>query len=345
MARVSKTGRPAPPDQARPGVAARRALVPRLEVLGAAALFSTGGAAIKAVHLSGWSVACLRSTIAAAALLLMVPQVRRRPTPRMLVVAACFAVTMILFVLANKLTTAATTIYLQSSAPLFVLLLSPWLLGERIRRGDLLSMAAIALGLALLVTGLEPASTTAPDPLRGNLLAALSGLTWALTIMGMRGLGRGSAGGRLPGNAAGGEDAAPPRGDGLVAAFWGSVLAAAATLPMSLPFPAVRAADWLVIAFLGLFQIGLAYVLLTRGIGGVPALETSLLLLLEPVLNPVWAWLVHGERVGARVLAGGSLILAATLLNSWNDARLAARVDREVATPRTRRPSGASSRR
>ncbi|HYL05376.1 MAG TPA: EamA family transporter [Thermoanaerobaculia bacterium] len=316
---MQKLDRRGPGPRGEIGAGARRLLVPRLELLAAAALFSTGGAAIKAVHLSGWSVACLRSAVAAAALLLMVPQVRRRPTPRMLGVAACFAVTMILFVLANKLTTAASTIYLQASAPLFVLLLSPWLLGERIRRGDVLSMAAIAMGLALLVTGLEPASTTAPDPLRGNLLAALSGLTWALTIMGMRGLGRGSA----RGGAAGGEGAAV-RSDGLVAAFWGSVLAAAATLPMSLPLPAVRAADWLVIGFLGLFQIGLAYVLLTRGIGGVPALEASLLLLLEPVLNPLWAWLVHGELIGPRVLAGGALILAATLLTSWHDARLAA---------------------
>jgi DME family drug/metabolite transporter len=299
---------------AEPLPAARRALAPRLQLLGAAALFSTGGAAIKAVHFSGWPVACLRSIIAGAALLLLLPQVRRRPTARMLGVAACYAATMILFVLANKLTTAASTIYLQSTAPLFVLLLSPWLLGERVRRADLVSMAAIAVGLVLLVTGLEPASVTAPSPLRGNLLAALSGLTWALTIMGLRGLGRGG----------GGAAASPALGDdALVAAFWGNVLAAAAALPLSLPLPSSRATDWLLLAFLGLFQIALAYVLLSRGLGGVPALEASLLLLLEPVLNPLWTWLAHGERVGPRVLAGGAMILTATLLNSWHDARRA----------------------
>jgi drug/metabolite transporter (DMT)-like permease len=357
----------------------RRALAPRLQLLAAAALFSTGGAAIKAVHFSGWPVACLRSIIAGAALLLLLPQVRRRPTARMLGVAACYATTMILFVLANKLTTAASTIYLQSTAPLFVLLLSPWLLGERVRRADLVSMAAIALGLVLLVTGLEPASATAPRPLRGNLLAALSGLTWALTIMGLRGLGRGGGAAAAPAAAAAGhrdtgaagsergaapdgargaapdgDRGAPPDGargappasdrgapaegargaptaqgdDALVAAFWGNVLAAAAALPLSLPLPPSRATDWLVLAFLGLFQIALAYVLLSRGLGGVPALEASLLLLLEPVLNPLWAWLVHGERVGPRVLAGGAMILTATLLNSWHDARLAARQQR-----------------
>lgn len=320
-------GWPEPPPRPRSRPPARRALAPRLQLLAAAALFSTGGAAVKAVHFSGWQVACLRSSIAAAALLLLLPQVRRRPTARMLAVAACYAVTMILFVLSNKLTTAASSIYLQATAPLFVLMLSPWLLGERSRRADLLSMATIAVGLVLLVTGLEPASATAPRPLQGNLLAALSGLTWALTIMGMRGLGRdgGAAGGSL--DPAGGAfgDAAAPRGDPIMAAFWGNVLAAAAALPLSLPLPASRATDWLVLAFLGLFQIALAYILLARGVGGVPALETSLLLMLEPVLNPLWAWLVHGERIGPRVLAGGALILAATLLNSWHDARLAAR--------------------
>jgi drug/metabolite transporter, DME family len=334
---------------AEPLPAARRALAPRLQLLAAAALFSTGGAAIKAVHFSGWPVACLRSIIAGAALLLLLPQVRRRPTARMLGVAACYAATMILFVLANKLTTAASTIYLQSTAPLFVLLLSPWLLGERVRRADLVSMAAIALGLVLLVTGLEPASATAPRPLRGNLLAALSGLTWALTIMGLRGLGRGGgaaaaaaagavghgvgAAGGDRGAATDGDRGAPTAqgGDALVAAFWGNVLAAAAALPLSLPLPPSRATDWLVLAFLGVFQIALAYVLLSRGLGGVPALEASLLLLLEPVLNPLWAWLVHGERIGPRVLAGGAMILTATLLNSWHDAHLAAREQRANA--------------
>jgi drug/metabolite transporter, DME family len=298
-----------------------RALAPRLQLLGAAALFSTGGAAIKAVHFAGWPVACLRSGIAALALLAVVPQVRRRPGGRVLVVAACYASTMILFVLANKLTSAASTIYLQSSAPLFVLLLGPWLLGERVRRGDLLSMAAIALGLGLLVTGLEPASATAPQPLRGNLLAGASGLTWGLTLIGLRGLGRDGGGGGGGGGAGGGA---------VIAAFWGNVLACAAALPFSLPLPASTAGDWAVLAFLGLFQIAFAYVLLTRGIGRVPALEASLLLMLEPVLNPLWAWLVHGERPGPRVFAGGALILSATLLNSWHDARLAAR-DRAAA--------------
>src|SRR5215213_7897760 len=104
----------------------------RLEVLAAAALFSSGGAVIKAVHLAGWQVACFRSAIAAAALFLLLKEVRRRPNARVLGVGLAYAGTLILFVLANKLTTSASAIYLQSTAPLYVLLLSPWLLHERI---------------------------------------------------------------------------------------------------------------------------------------------------------------------------------------------------------------------
>jgi DME family drug/metabolite transporter len=292
-----------------------------LALLGAAALFSTGGAAIKAVHFAGWPVASVRSGIAALTLLALVPETRRRPTWHMLGVAACYATTMILFVLANKLTTAASTIFLQATAPLFVLALSPWLLGERIRRSEVLTIAAIGAGFALLVTGLPQASATAPQPLRGNLLAAGTGLTWALTILGLRSLGRGPV---AAGEAAGpGEQAGG--GGAIVASFWGNVLACAVALPWALPLPASGASDWAILAFLGVFQIALAYILLSRGIGRVPALEASLLLMLEPVLSPLWAWLVHGERAGARVLAGGALILAATLINSWHDARLAAR--------------------
>jgi drug/metabolite transporter (DMT)-like permease len=328
---------PLPPTTARP----IRQTIPRLQLLAAAALFSTGGAAVKAVHFAGWPVACLRSGIAAAALLLLVPQARRRPSWRILGVAACYATTMILFVLANKLTSAASTIFLQATAPLFVLLLSPWLLGERIRRGDLLSIAAIGCGLVLLVAGLEPATATAPEPLRGNVLAAITGLTWALTIMGLRSLGRTAAPGGAPGASVAGRTseasgATLPAGDpaalgapepadpaAAVASFWGNVLAFGIALPFSLPLPASRPTDWALLAFLGLFQIAFAYLLLSRGIGGVPALEASFLLMLEPVLNPLWAWLVHGERPGPRVLAGGALILAATLFHSWLESRRA----------------------
>jgi drug/metabolite transporter (DMT)-like permease len=83
----------------------------------------------------------------------------------------------------------------------------------------------------------------------------------------------------------------------------------------------VGAVDWAVVLYLGIFQIGAAYLLLSAGIRHVPALEASVLLLLEPALNPVWSWLVHGETPGAWSIAGGVLILGATLLRTAYDAR------------------------
>jgi DME family drug/metabolite transporter len=282
-------------------------LASRLEVLAAAALFSSGGAVIKAVHLAGWQVAFLRSAIAAAALFLLMKEARRRPTLKVLGVGVAYAATLILFVLANKLTTSASAIYLQSTAPLYVLLLSPWLLRERIRGRDVLFMIALAAGLGLFFVGFDPVSATAPNPKLGNLLATASGLTWALTVMGLRALGRS------------GESWGP------AGAFWGNVFAALLCLPFALPILAVRPMDWALVGYLGIFQIGVAYLFLIRGLVKVIAFEASLLLLLEPVLNPIWTWLVHGERPGVWSIAGAAVILVATAVKSWVDAASSAR--------------------
>jgi drug/metabolite transporter (DMT)-like permease len=162
-------------------------------------------------------------------------------------------------------------------------------------------MAVLAAGMALFFVGVQPPLATAPDPLRGNLVGALTGLFWALTILGLRWLGRSGAGGSTaPG-------AAP-------AVACGNLIACAAALPMALPIEAAAVSDWAVVIFLGVFQIALAYVFMVRGMRRVGALEAALLLLLEPVLTPLWAWLVHGEQPNAWALAGGGIIIAATAI-------------------------------
>jgi drug/metabolite transporter (DMT)-like permease len=287
----------------------RSPLKPRLLVLAAAALFSTGGAAIKATSLTAWQVASLRSAVAVVALAVMLPRSRRRPTPAMLGVGLSYAATLILFVVATKLTTAADAIFLQDTAPLYVLLFAPLVLGERIIRADLWFMLALAIGLAFFFVGKEAPIGTAPNPFAGNLAAAASGLTWACTVMGLRWLGTKSADGA----------AIEP------ALLTGTVISALAALVPALPLGNIRPGDWLIIGYLGIFQIGLAYTCLSKGLPGVPAVEASLLLLLEPVLNPVWSWLVHGEEPGPWAVAGGAVILTATGVRAWWDARSGAR--------------------
>jgi drug/metabolite transporter (DMT)-like permease len=104
-----------------------------------------------------------------------------------------------------------------------------------------------------------------------------------------------------------------PAGGAATGVVLGNAFAFLFCLPFALPVGTVRPADAVIVVALGVFQIGLAYVLLNHGLRHVGALEASLLLLAEPVLNPVWAWLVHGERPSVWTLTGGAVIVAATL--------------------------------
>lgn len=278
----------------------------RIQLLGAALLFSTGGAAIKATALTAWQVASFRSGIAALALLLLLPAARRGWSPRVLLVAIAYAATLTLFVLANRMTTAANTIFLQSTAPLYILLLGPWLLKEPVRRSDLAFMGALAVGLSLFFVSAEAPAATAPEPLAGNVLATLSGICWALTVVGLRWLGAEGKG---------------EVGIGVATVALGNVVAFLAALPMALPVAAVEVQDWALVGYLGVFQIAAAYVLLTAGIRHVPALEASTLLLVEPALNPVWAWLVHDEAPSRWAMAGGGVILGAMVVKLLLDRR------------------------
>jgi drug/metabolite transporter (DMT)-like permease len=275
---------------------------PRVLVLLAAVLLSTGGAAIKLCSLNGWQVASFRSAVAVLAVWVLARPARRDFDRRVWLVGAAFAATLIVFAVANKLTTAANAIFLQSTAPLYILLLAPSLLGEHFQRRDLGVMIAMAVGMTLFFVGEQPSFASAPEPVRGNLVAALSGLTWALTVLGLRWLSRAGSG---PG----------------AMLLIGNLIAFAVCLPLALPVVAASATDWLLIAYLGVFQIVVAYLLISAGLRHLTALEGMLLLLLEPVLNPVWAALVQGEVPGALSLAGGAVILGATVWKTVADAR------------------------
>jgi drug/metabolite transporter, DME family len=258
----------------------------RLLLLAAAALWSSAGAVIKLSALDAWQLAGGRALVAALFLAIAVPAARRRPSPRLLAVGVAYAFTTVLFVLANKLTTSANAIFLQDTAPLWVLLLSPWVLGERPSRGELLSVPVFGAGLALFFF-----DQLSPGQLAGNLVALVAGVAFAASILGLRRLGP----------------------EGPAALVWGNLIAAAATLPLWPLGPAAGVADLGAVAFLGVFQLGLAYLCFSLGLRGTPAVEASLLVLLEPVLNPVWTFIFAGERPGPWALAGGAVILLATI--------------------------------
>jgi DME family drug/metabolite transporter len=283
----------------------------RILLLCAALLFSTGGAAIKLAALSGWQIASYRAIVAALFMWLVLPGARLNWTWRTLAAGAVYAVMVVLYVLSNKLTTAANAILLQSTYPLYLLLLGPMFLKEKLRLVDVAIVGGVILGAAILFSGSERVVATAPDPVRGNIVALASGLAWALTIAALRWMGKRD----------------PSAESAASVAIAGNAIAFAACLPLAVGGPAVHPQAIAVIVWLGVFQVGLGYTCLTRSIRHVPAIEAATLLLIEPVLNPIWAWLIHSEQPSGRALTGGMIIMLAAFVGAWWQARQSATAD------------------
>src|SRR2546423_11930611 len=159
---------------------------PRSKIVVAAVLFSTGGAAIKWCGFTAWQLAAFRAAFALITILIVLPDARRAWTWRTVIVGIAYAATTLLYVQANKHTTAASAIFLQSTSPLFILLLAPVLLGEHATCRDVAQMVVMGWGLARFLLGPDRPSATAPNPPLGNMLAAICAVTWALTVIGYR---------------------------------------------------------------------------------------------------------------------------------------------------------------
>lgn len=254
-----------------------------LFLLLAALLWSTGGFFIKWVDWNPMAISGGRSAISA----LVIAAAFRRDlkisgSPVQIAGALAYALTVTLFVIANKMTTAANAILLQYTAPVYVALLSVWLLNERPSRRDWFAILAVLAGMVLFFF-----EKMSPGNLTGNICALASGLTFALFILLLRKQ----------------RDASPA-----ASVFLGNVLTACAGLPFmfdSLPGPA----GWAGLVFLGVFQLGMAYVLYTLAISHVTAMEAVLITLIEPVLNPLWVFILMGETPSWASLLGGLIII------------------------------------
>lgn len=266
-------------------------------MLVAAGLWSTGGLFIKWVSLDAMGVTMWRSLFAGVTMAVVSGVgfgVLRRSSRFEWSLALSYALTLLFFVLATKLTTAANAIFLQYTAPLHTLWLSRLLLDEQPRRIDLVCLATAFGGMGLFFVGrLEAADTW------GNLAALASGLAFGLffTLL------------RRP------ECATATRPRSMVL---GSMLLAVTGLAWNAGVGTADAftpgvADMAGLAFLGVVQIGLAYVVFSFGIARVRALEAGLIGMLEPVLNPVWVFLALGEQPGSWAIAGGAIIVGAVL--------------------------------
>ena len=253
-------------------------------LVGTALLWSLGGLLIKSVAWNPVAIAGMRSAIAAVLMFLYKRKFNFTWSKTQIAGAVAYAATVILFVSATKLTTAANAILLQYTAPIYVALLGQWFLGERATRLDWLTIVVVSGGMILFFLD----NLTAGN-LFGNFIAILSGVAFAALTM----LSRKQ------------KDGSP-----LESLFLGNVLTALIGLPFMLQtMPDSR--SWLALAALGLLQLGLSYILYAYAIKHVTALEGILIPIIEPTLNPVWVWLVLGERPGRWAFVGGAIVLLA----------------------------------
>lgn len=271
-----------------------------LLILAASLLWSFGGVGIKslagshsAIAITGW-----RSLFSLALLLPAARLSRERLAlffrPLMLGTAAVYTATVILFVAATTLTTAANAILLQYTAPFWVILFC--LFGdEKPRLREILLAGACFAGLAFFFL-----DRVSPDGLRGILLALLSGCALAVMTLGLRSLAR--------------------EGDGrgaVDAVIGGNLLCSLLCAPwMVTSIAGLTAPQWGILAALGLGQIALPYLLFSAGVREVSALRATLLSMLEPLLNPVWVALATGEIPGNGTLLGGGLIIVCLVLDA-----------------------------
>ncbi|MBI4765909.1 MAG: EamA family transporter [Deltaproteobacteria bacterium] len=251
---------------------------------GAGLLWSLGGMLIKLVDWNPLAIAGMRSAIAFFVLL----AVPRRPkltwSGAQVGGALAYAATVILFVAANKLTTAANAILLQYTAPIYTAILGARFLGERVTRGDWATIVIVISGVMMFFV-----DRLTFGGLAGNLLALISGLTFAVLAVFLRKQKDESA---------------------LESVLMGNLITALIGLPFMFQ-GSPGGQSWLGLVLLGVFQLGLSYLLYTEALKRISALEGTLITSIEPILNPVWVFLALGEKPGPWALIGGAMVLVA----------------------------------
>jgi len=248
-----------------------------------AVMWSLGGLLIKSVDAHPLAIAGVRGGIAAIVMLVVLKKPQINWSLAQVGAALAYSATTILFVSANKTTTAANAILLQFTAPIYVAFLAAWLLKEKTRLYDWLAVLIVMGGMVLFF--LDNLST---QRVLGNIIAAASGVSFAFFTVFMR---------------------MQKDGSPLESVFLGNILTAVIGLPFlyqSVP----NTNGWLLLIMLGVVQLGIPYILFAKAIKHATALEATLIPIIEPLLNPLWVFLILGETPGILALTGGVIVIA-----------------------------------
>lgn len=272
---------------------------PLLFVFATALLWSTGGLFIKWTSLSGVELSFCRSFFAFLTVALFTRHEGFGLNTLTAAAALIYVAVVVLFVMATKETTAANAIFLQYTAPVYMLILEPLVYKEKFRSRDLVTVVVCIGGMALFFVG-----QLRPQDVTGNLMALASGFFFALYFLLLR----------------------HPRARQVNRAssvIYGNLLVVLICAPWGLAAVSrISGHDLLSVVYLGVVQLGLSYVLFTEGMArGVRSLDAGIICYIEPVLNPVWVFLVLGERPSRWALLGGAIIITAVIIHMLLDAR------------------------
>jgi drug/metabolite transporter (DMT)-like permease len=263
-----------------------------------AILWSSSGLLVKIISWQPMSILSGRSILSTAVFWIFLQCPTRFRWTRLQVVGAVgYVGAQLFFIMATKLTTAANAIFLQYTLPIYIVLFGYWFLNERPQRADWISLVVIFTGLFLFF-----GDDLNFNGVSGNILAIVSGMSMAVLMLCMRKQKDGT-----PANTI----------------FLGNIIGAVIGLPFLLQenysLPNIG-----IISYLGIFQIGLSFILYSIAIKQVKALESSLILTLEPILNPLWVFLVIGETPGKLALIGGMFVIGAVTARAIVSARTTA---------------------
>src|SRR5437588_2184299 len=274
---------------------------PLMLVLGAAILWSTGGLFIKATHLSAFELSFGRSLLAAITIVFFTRREGFGINRISAITSILYAALLILFVLATKLTTAANAIFLQYTAPVYVLILEPIFYKEKFRVRDLATVVACVAGMSLFFVG-----KLRPEDVSGNLLALASGVCFALFFLLLR-----HSKAREVNRAS--------------SAIYGNLIVVLICAPafFTAAGRGISGSDLARIAYLGIVQIGFAYLLFTLAMArGVRSLDAGIIGYVEPVLNPIWVFLFIGEHPSNWAIVGGTIIIVSVIAHMLIESRV-----------------------
>lgn len=251
----------------------------------AALLWSSGGLLIKLITFNAMQISFFRCAFAALTFLIVFKSQILKANVFTLVNSCFYAFVLILYVLAMKNTTAANAIFLQSTAPIYVLIFEPIISKTKYEKINILSVAVVFIGMILFFVGKISA-----DHLAGNIFALLAGIFFAALFLGLK--------------------KNKPEYQ-LSSIFYGNIIVAVVCLPFLSGIENISFSNLWMVVFLGVFQIALAYTLFSFGLRKILAVEASIISLIEPVLNPIWVFIGYGEIPSIMAIIGGIIILNA----------------------------------